>query len=205
MLDSPLFPWVASENESPLTQDIKDPNSPAKLTLPKLNGLTVNEVLFAQWAAQQDKKYPFLSGSLDSNPLAVIGLTDFCHKFLCLRLGLADWGGENLVFDGEPLKPEHSLTLPLPNGQRKAAPLYCLYLIYGFFVDEQRAWLTGKPSAQMMKAIEASIKPTGPTSTGDSNELTQVTDDLPAETSDDAQSASSKGRSDRPKRQNIAA
>lgn len=205
MSDLPLVPWLVSESETPLTQEIKDPNGPAKLTLPKLNGLTVNEVLFAQWAARQDDKYPFFNGSLDSTPMAVIGLTDFCHKFLCLRLGLADWANDGLAFTGVELKAQDSLTLSLPNGQKKAAPLYCLYLIYGFFVDEQRAWLTGKPSAQMMKAIEASIKPTGQTSTGDSNEPTQGTDDLPAETSGDAQSQSSKGRLNRPKKQSLAA
>lgn len=164
------FPWIASDSQRQQEQEIKDPVSGAAITLPRLGGLTVNEVLFAQWAAEH---YDFFAKDLTSQGQTVLELADFCHKFLCLRLGLADWGGDDLSFDGEPVTQLQSLSMPLPSGQRIAAPLFVMYLIYGFFFEERSAWL-GEPQNQMMSRIAEAIAPqTGPTSTGNSDEPTQ--------------------------------
>src|SRR6056297_944483 len=131
MPDSPLFPWQSSEDSPKLTQEIKDPLSPARIELPRHEGLLLNEVLFAQWAA---KTYSFFGEGLSSDPQVVTELIDFCHRFLCLRLQLADWVKDDLAFDDKPLTATESLSIPLPDGSSKAAPLYLLYMIYGFFV-----------------------------------------------------------------------
>jgi hypothetical protein len=70
-----------------------------------------------------------------------------------------------------------------------------LYLIYAFFVDEQRAWTTGKDEPQMMKSILAAIGPApsiGAESTGISNESFPTTPDSLVEPLDDAPPVSSK-------------
>jgi hypothetical protein len=197
MSDSPLFPWQASEDSPKQTQEIKDPLSPVRTELPKIDGLMLNEVLFAQWA---EKQYSFIKEGLESNkPKQIPELIDFCHKFLCLRLELADWVKDDLAFEGQALTPADSLSIALPNGGKKAAPLYVMWMIYGFFVEEQAAWL-GK-SSSMMEAIKSVVAPsTGGTSIGDSSGTTQTTQDSPGEHSDDAQSTSSSKRLKAPKK-----
>lgn len=200
MSDSPLFPWQVADDQPPLTQEIKDPLSPLRIVLPKYEGLLVNEVLFAQWAVEN---YTFMSNLLSSEPSVVRELVDFCHKFLCLRLGLADWVKDDLSFVDASITAEQSLSIPLPNGQKKSAPLYLLYMIYGFFTEEQSAWL-GK-SSRMMEIIQNALtteEQTGANSTGESNDSTQTTPDLQGETSDDAQSTSSKPPLKVPKKPN---
>ena len=193
MSDSPLFPWQATDEIPAATKEIKDPVSGASITLPRLAGLSVNEVIFAQWAVE---KYSFLSGELRSDdPTTIVDLMGFCHRFICLRLGLADWVENDLRFQSEAVGPQQSLTMTLPDGQRKAAPLHMLYLIYAFFVDEQRAWTTGKDEPQMMKSILAAIGPApsiGAESTGVSNESFPTTPDLQDALLDDATPVSSK-------------
>lgn len=198
------FPWIASDSQNPQTQEIKDPVSGVSISLPKMGGLTVNEVLFAQWAAEH---YDFFAKDLTSQGQTVLELADFCHKFLCLRLGLADWGGDDLSFDGEAIKPQQSLAMALPTGQQIAAPLFVMYLIYGFFFEERAAWL-GEPQSQMMSRIAEAIAPqTGPTSTGNSSEHIQDAQSLEDDDSGDASLALSSqppGRSKKPKSQGSA-
>lgn len=191
---APLLPWIAEEGISPLTQEIKDPVSGASITLPRLNGLTVNEVLFAQAAVE---KYEFLkSGAIDSTPATVIALTEFAHHFLCLRLGLADWLGDGLTFTGEALTPADSLTMVGADGQKRAVSLYMLYLLYGFFVEEQTAWLSGKTEGGMMTKILSAIAPpqTGVQSIGESRDHFPDTPNSPDVRLDAALPTSSKGR-----------
>jgi hypothetical protein len=200
---SPLFPWIAEEGVSPLTQEIKDPVSGASITLPRLNGLTVNEVLFAQWASEA---YPFLTtGGVDSAPKTIVDISEFAHRFLCLRMELADWGDGDLLFKGEPLTPADSLTMPMADGQKRAAPMYLLWLIYGFFVEEQTAWLSGKTEGGMMATILSAIAPlsTGAGSTAISSTNTQ--DGSAAEASPEPQPTLSKSRSKQPKSESLAA
>jgi hypothetical protein len=196
MSDSPLFPWQASEDSPKRMQEIKDPLSPVRIELPKIDGLTLNEVLFAQWA---EKHYQFFREGLENKPETISELIDFCHKFLCLRLELADWVKDDLLFEGQALKPADSLSIALPNGDRKAAPLYLMYMLYGFFTEEQAAWL-GK-SSRMMETIKNAVAPlTGEIATGDSSGTTPTTQDLPDEHSDAAQSTSSNKRLKAPKK-----
>jgi len=197
---APLFPWIAEEGVAPLEQEIKDPVSGASITLPRLNGLTVNEVLFAQWAVEQ---YPFLkTGGIDSAaPQTIIHLNEFAHRFLCLRMDRADWGDGELIFRGDKLTPNDSLMMSTADGQRRAAPLYLLYLIYGFFAEEQAAWLSGKTEGGMMQTILSAIAPqqTSDTFTGSSSESTPDTRDSQAETSGGAPPTLSKAPSNRRK------
>jgi hypothetical protein len=206
MSDSALFPWQATDEIPAATQELKDPVSGASITLPRLSGLTVNEVIFAQWAVGQ---YPFLSGELRSDdPQTIVGLMEFCHRFICLRLGLADWVGDELRFQGAPVSTQQSLTMTLPDGQRKSAPLHMLYLLYAFFVDEQRAWTTGKqPPQSMMDTILSAIAPpsTGAESTGTSSEDSQTIPDLQDEPSEDAPPNLSKRSANSSKRKTLAA
>jgi len=202
MPDSPLFPWQSSEDSPKLTQEIKDPLSPARIELPRHEGLLLNEVLFAQWAA---KTYSFFGEGLSSDPQVVTDLIDFCHRFLCLRLQLADWVKDDLAFDDKPLTATESLSIPLPDGSSKAAPLYLLYMIYGFFVEEQAAWL-GKPQSRMMETIRNAVAPlSGEKSIGDSSDTTPAIQDSPEKHSDDAPSKSSKAHLKAPKKQTLAA
>jgi hypothetical protein len=197
---SPLFPWIAEEGVSPLTQEIKDPVSGASITLPRLNGLTVNEVLFAQWASEA---YPFLAtGGVDSAPQTIVHISEFAHRFLCLRMELADWGDGDLLFRGDPLTPADSLTMPMADGQKRAAPMYLLWLIYGFFVEEQTAWLSGKTEGGMMATILSAIAPrsTGQSFTGASSENTPAILDSPGEPLPDAPPTLSSQRSRQPKK-----
>lgn len=193
MSNSPLFPWQAVEAQSPLTQEIKDPNSQASITLPRLNGLAVNEIMFAQWAVKQ---YGFLrsglSGDVLNRPGVLADVAQFCYRFLCLRLGWADWHDGELLFEGEPISINDALTMPLPDGQKKAAPATLLLCIYGFFFDEQAAFL-GKQQSRMMTAIaqDFNLRSTGETSTGKSNEPTQDTPDSPEKISPAAPPTSS--------------
>lgn len=150
MSDSQLLPWIAEEGKSPQTEEIKDPISGASITLPRINGLTVNEVLFAQWAVDH---YEFAEqGTVKLNPKAILELTQFCHRFLCLRLGLADWNGDTLVFSGAPRDPKDTLTMVGSDGQQKAATMHMLYLIWGFFIDEENRWM-GKLNTQSMTKV----------------------------------------------------
>jgi hypothetical protein len=196
MSDSPLFPWQASEDSPKQTQEIKDPLSPVRIELPKIDGLTLNEVLFAQWASSH---YSFIEAGLSSDANTVSELVDFCHKFLCLRLELADWVKDDLLFEGQALKLADSLSIGLPNGDKKAVPLYLMYMIYGFFTEEQASWL-GK-SSRMMETIKNAVAPsTGEIVTGDSSGTTPTTQDSLGEPSDDAQSTSSSKRLKAPKK-----
>ena len=149
--------------------------------------------MFLGWGADH---YKHLSQGLSSDPKVVADLTQFCHNFLCLRLELADWGGDGLVFEGEPLKPSQTLRMTTPDGQGKAAPLYLLYLIYGFVTDEEARWLGGKKPNMLETVLRIISQSTGEmsgeASTGDSPESTQGTPDSPAETSGDAQPKSSR-------------
>jgi hypothetical protein len=211
MSDSQLFPWQATDEIPSATKEIKDPVSGASITLPRLSGLTVNEVLFAQWAVSE---YTFLNGELRSDdPSTIVGLMGFCHRFICLRMGLADWVEDDLRFQDAPVAAQQSLSMTMPDGQRKAAPLHMLYLIYAFFIDEQRAWTSGKDEAQMMDAILAGMKrqaaiatsSTGAESTGISNEDSQTTPDSPDEPLADAPRTSSKRSATTSKPKTLAA
>lgn len=198
MPDSPLFPWQIVDDIPPSTQEIKDPLSPARITLPRLGGLTVNEVLFAQWASET---YSFFDGGLNSDPKTTLELTQFCHQFLCLRLGLADWVENKLHFTGESFSANDSLKLP----DGKAIPLYLMYMLYGFFVEENAAWL-GKPGSQMMTTIEKAIAPSiWENSTGNSSDTTPAIQDSLDEPLGDAPPTSSKKQLIAPKKQNSAA
>lgn len=188
------FPWQASPEIPAAKQTLTDPVSGVAIELPKLGGLTVNEMLFAQWLGTQD--YAFIQGDLNSEPQNVKNLVAFCHQFLCLRLGLADWVDDALQFIGESVTQNESLTMIMPSGLGKAAPLYILYLIYGFFVEEQSTWL-GKPDSKMIAAIVSVLeaKQTGQKSTGSLPESTQGIPDLPEPPLEDAPSPSSKAPS----------
>jgi len=208
MSDSPLFPWIAEEGVSPLNEEIKEPISGASITLPRLNGLSVNEVLFSQWALE---KYAFTRKSIIStgsgdemflatDPATLIELAEFCHYFLCLRLGLADWVGEDLSFVGDRITPAQSLSMPTTDGQRRAAPLYLLYMIYSFWIDEQNRWTSGKADPQVMtilgRLLAMKDQPTGENSTTITSENTPA--DSPAEPLPDALPTQSKARSRMP-------
>jgi len=183
-------------------QEIKDPVSGASITLPRLNGLTVNEVLFAQWAVTN---YPFMAAnelSFSLGPDSVLHMAEFCHQFLCLRMGLADWGDGALIFPGEPLTAKDSLTMTTADGQKRSAPMNILFLLYGFWCDEQRAWLSGKTEGAMLRTIQQAIAPLqiGMTSTGVSSENTPDTTDLQGEILGDAPPMSLKARSKVPRK-----
>lgn len=148
--------------------------SEASITLPRLNGLTVNEVMFLNWAAEA---LPNLNKGLSNAPSVVTELTQFCHVFLCLRLEKADWNVDQLVFEGAELKP--SQTLKMADG--RSIPLYLMYLIYGFAVDEESRWL-GKTDPKMLAAVRDVVNAStgaesGETSTGDSSENSQAIPD----------------------------
>jgi hypothetical protein len=208
MSTAPLFPWIAEEGATPQTQEIKDPVSGASITLPRINGLTVNEVLFSQWAIAN---YAFTQRSvlssddgevfLATDPKTITELSQFCHQFLCLRLGLAAWGDGELVFSGERVTPAESLAMPTADGQRRSAPLYLLYLIYSFWMDEQGRWASGKAEPQMLGLLGDLLKPksqsTGENFTGNSSESTQGTPDSQAAPLADAPPTSSSRRSPR--------
>jgi hypothetical protein len=175
MSDSPLLPWIAEPGKVPLTETLTDPVSEASITLPRLNGLTVNEVMFLNWAAEN---LPNLNKGLSNAPSVVTELTQFCHSFLCLRLEKADWNVDQLVFEGQPLKP--SQTLKMADG--RSIPLYLMYLIYGFAVDEESRWL-GKSEPRMLAAVRDVIaqsigNESGEASTGNSSESSQDIPDL---------------------------
>jgi hypothetical protein len=202
MLDSPLLPWVAEPGKTPLTETLTDPVSEASITLPRLNGLTVNEVMFLGWASEN---FPNLNQGLSQDPKVVADLVQFCHNFLCLRLEKADWGGDGLVWEGEPLKPTQTLRMTGADGQPKAATLYLMYLVYGFAIDEEKRWL-GEQSPGMVEAVlglinriqeirQSTGEMSGASSTGDSLESTQVIPDSPAETTVDAPRTLSQQRS----------
>lgn len=193
---------MATPETTPLTETLTDPISGASITLPKLNGLTVNEVQFIGWTAEH---LPHLRNGLNSTPAVVGDLTTFCHTFLCLRLGKADWGGDGLVFEGEPLTPADTLTMSGADGQAKAAPLYMLYLVYGFAINEEQIWL-GEHNPGMLQAVlgvieeakrmrQSTGEPSGEASTGDSSENTPTIPGSRVERLDDAPSTSSKTRS----------
>jgi len=174
MSDSPLLPWISEPGKVPLTETLTDPVSEASITLPRFNGLTVNEVMFLNWAAEN---LPNLNKGLSNAPTVVTELTQFCHCFLCLRLEKADWNIDQLVFEGPELKP--SQTLKMPDG--RSIPLYLMYLVYGFAVDEESRWL-GKQNPQMLAAVRDVItqsigNESGEPSIGNFNESSQDTPD----------------------------
>lgn len=174
MSDSPLLPWIAEPGKTPLTETLTDPVSEASITLPRLNGLTVNEVMFLNWAAEA---LPNLNKGLSNAPSVVTELTQFCHNFLCLRLEKADWNVDQLVFDGPTLKPPQ--TLKMADG--RAIPLYLMYLIYGFAVDEESRWL-GKSDPKMLAVVRDVIaqsigNESGEASTGNFSANSQDTPD----------------------------
>jgi hypothetical protein len=141
---------------------------------------------------------------LSTKPSTITELIEFCHYFLCLRLGKADWIEGQLAFIGEPIKPDQSLSMVGVDGQRKAAPLYLLYLIYSFWMDEQQRWTAGKAEPQMLEILTNLLKSqnqqTGAGSIGSSSENTQGTPDSLDETLPDAQPTSLSRRSKQPKK-----
>jgi hypothetical protein len=193
MSDSPLLPWIAEPDKTPLTETLIDPVSEASITLPRFNGLTVNEVMFLNWSAENLKS---LAKGLSNAPDVVIELTQFCHYFLCLRLEKADWNVDALVFEGPELKPSQTLKM----GDGRSIPLYLMYLIYGFAVDEESRWL-GKQNPKMLEAVRDVISSqligneSGEPSTGNSNESSQDTPDSAEKPLAVAPSTSSMGRS----------
>lgn len=140
------------------------------ITLPRYNSLTVNEMLFLEWAS---KEYKHLAQGLNSSLAVVQELKEFCHRFICLRLKLASWEGDSLLFAGEPLTTEQ--TMMGADGQ--LLPIYMMYLIYGFATDEQGRWLgVKKPDMveTVLRSINQSIGETsGESSTGGFNKPTQ--------------------------------
>jgi hypothetical protein len=118
-----------------------------------------------------------LAQGLSNAPAVVVELTQFCHYFLCLRLEKADWNVDALVFDGPELKPSQTLKM----GDGRSIPLYLMYLIYGFAVDEESRWL-GKQNPKMLGAVRDVIgqsigNESGEPSTGNSNESSPDTPD----------------------------
>jgi hypothetical protein len=188
--DSPsrqLFPWQLADStgfEIVSQYEISDPITKVCITLPRLNGLTINEMIFVEWAIAYYK----LEGNYKNIP--IVDLMEVCYRFIALRLGWAEWVKDDLIFDnslkfkGDEINIETALSIEAQDGTRKMVPVNILYLVFGFILDEFGACL-GKPATNetliKISMLQQLRELTGQKSITDSKTTTPITPDSPAE------------------------